>query len=111
MPKHENASESEEVIKALLMPVSQHTSLLKKAGVKNIPEETLRLYREDLFPAELREFVRRLLVVTDYSNMKTIMPKHVTAVYKSITGKTLLYTPYSKSRKLKAVEDAQMPGD
>ena len=105
MPKHEEERESEEVIKLLLMPISQHTNLLKKAGVKNIPEETLRLYREDIFPAELREFVRRLVVVTDYSDMKTIMPKHVSTVYKSITGKTLLHTSYGKSRRVKSSDD------
>ena len=112
MPKSEPVAEDDDdAVRRLLMPVAQHTNLLKKAGVKNIPEDTLAMYREEVFPVELREFVRRLMVVTDYTEMKTVMPKHVTAAYKSMTGKRLIYNRRAsrtrRSSKNKAKENEQ----
>ena len=111
MPKSEfNDREDDETIARLLMPASQHINLFKKAGAKNIPPETVNLYREEVFPSELREFVRRMMVVTDYTGMKTVMPKHVSAAYKSMTGKALIYTRHAASRsksKVKSKEPEQ----
>jgi hypothetical protein len=103
MPKHEQEPENEdEAITRLLMPISEHSNLLKKASVKNVPEDTLRYLREDVFPDELREFVRRLMVVTDYTKgMKTVMPKHVYAAYKSMCGKRLVYKRRTPKRRVK----------
>jgi len=107
MPKHEpDEQESEADVAKLLMPMAQHNSLLKKAGVKNVPLDTLVLFREQVFPEELREFVRRLMVVTDYTEMKTVMPRHVQAAYKSMTGHRLIYKRHKRrARKTAGIEE------
>lgn len=73
-----------------LIPPAQTNALLKKAGVKNIPRSTRLYYRQKRIPKKLRELVRLCVVFTEYTGMKTVMPKHVTAAYKKMSGKTLI---------------------
>jgi len=109
MPKHSSSSSSsssideyneDEAVERLLMPVAQHTNLLKKAGVKIIPENTMILMREHVFPLELRDFVRRIIILMDYADMTTVMPEHVCAAYESKTKKILAYHPRRRRRRV-----------
>lgn len=112
MPKHEiSADEPEgedEAVAKLLMPISQHSNLLKKASVKNIPEDTMALFREQVFPAELRDFVHRLMVITEYTGMKTVMPKHVSTAYKLTTGNRLIYKRRAKRRTKRPTDPIEL---